>query len=98
MTRNSLNCKPSFSHAELRPHPGAEGLKPAQFSPCKVLGPAYPLPPLGYRVCGCSLRLRNEKLTNNLAINLRCHRNVWSVRQWSLRWVVAHRTPVMKTN
>jgi len=25
-----------------------------------------------------------EKLTKNLTLNLRCHRNVGSVRQWSL--------------
>ncbi len=37
------------------------------------------------RVYGRSLRLRKEKLTLNLTLNLRCHRNVWSVRQWSLR-------------
>src|SRR6266511_6474439 len=29
-----------------------------------------------------------RKLTNYLTITLRCHRNVWSVRQWSLRWAV----------
>ncbi len=27
-----------------------------------------------------------EKLTNNLTLNLRCPRNVWSVRQWSIGW------------
>ena len=30
------------------------------------------------RVCGRSLRLRNEKLTGYLTLNLRCPRNDWS--------------------
>jgi len=29
------------------------------------------------------IKAEKEKLTNNLTLNLRCHRNVWSVRQWS---------------
>ncbi len=29
------------------------------------------------------IEAEKEKLTNNLTLNLRCHRNVWSVRQWS---------------
>ncbi|SPE61399.1 hypothetical protein SBV1_690028 [Verrucomicrobia bacterium] len=30
------------------------------------------------------IEAEKEKLTKNLTLNLRCHRNVWSVRQWSL--------------
>ena len=30
------------------------------------------------------IEAEKEKLTKNLTFNLRCHRNVWSVRQWSL--------------
>jgi hypothetical protein len=31
-----------------------------------------------------SIEAEKVKLTKNLTFNLRCHRNVWSVRQWSL--------------
>jgi hypothetical protein len=30
-----------------------------------------------------SIEAEKEKLTENLTFNLRCHRNDWSVRQWS---------------
>jgi hypothetical protein len=30
------------------------------------------------------IKAEKEKLTKNLTLYLRCHRNVWSVRQWSL--------------
>jgi len=30
-----------------------------------------------------SIEAEKEKLTKNLTSNLRCHRNDWSVRQWS---------------
>ncbi len=31
-----------------------------------------------------SIEAEKEKLTKNLTFNLRCRRNDWSVRQWSL--------------
>ena len=31
------------------------------------------------------IEAEKRKLTRNLTFNLRCHRNVWSVRQWSFR-------------
>jgi small subunit ribosomal protein S1 len=43
-----------------------------QNSPCIPFRRAYSLPPPERRACGCSLRLRNEKSTNNLTFNLRC--------------------------
>ena len=29
------------------------------------------------------IKAEKRKLTNNLTLNLRCHRNDWFVRQWS---------------
>ncbi len=29
------------------------------------------------------IEAEKQKSTNNLTLNLRCRRNVWSVRQWS---------------
>jgi len=64
-------------------------------------------PRLNAAMCGRSFEAEKRKLTNNLAINSEfvsgstsvANCNVWSVRQWSLRWAVRPptRLPVMKT-
>jgi hypothetical protein len=57
-------------------------------------GPKFPLHPVGTCLCSPLARIPHERLfieaekrtlTRNLTFNLRCRRNVWSVRQWSFR-------------
>ena len=62
----------------------------SQNAECKM--PHFPLasplqPPIfGLAWAPCvrmSIKAEKEKLTKNLTSNLRCHRNDWTVRQWS---------------
>ena len=57
----------------MRPSEGSQILRfPPKINPCILPGGAYLRRLPERRVCGRSLGLRNEKLTNNLTFNLRC--------------------------
>src|SRR5437899_828221 len=53
------------------------------FFPCIRAPRVYLSPRLNAACADVRLRLRKESQRKNLTLNLRCHRNVWSVRQWS---------------
>lgn len=62
----------------------------ADYDPAKIaLARGTPGPMLsaclGAASAAVPLKLRNESLTNNLTVNLRCHRDAGFVRQWRLR-------------